>query len=148
MIKEVVSKRGLPKTIVTDRGSSFTSELWRNFTNTLGIKNNYSTAYHPQTDGQTERVNQILEEYLALYTNYQMDDWSQLLPIAEWYITNAIINNRSFTLHGRPWIRNDIRPIDSWQTTDIVKPRQNDNRHSEITLDTMTADHRRQHDYG
>ncbi len=89
IIKDVVSKHGLPKTIVSDRGTEFTSGFWRNFTAKLNIKSNYSTAYHPQTDGQTERINQILEEYLALYTNYQMDDWSRLLPIAEMVYNNT-----------------------------------------------------------
>ena len=89
IIKEVISKRGLPKTIVSDRGTEFTSNFWREFTKGLGIQSNYSTAYHPQTDGQTERINQILEDYLALYTNYQMDDWSRLLPIAEMVYNNA-----------------------------------------------------------
>ena len=89
IIREIVSKHGLPKSIVSDRGTEFTSDFWKEFTKQLQIHNHYSTAYHPQTDGQTERINQILEEYLSLYTNYQMHDWSQLLPIAEMVYNNS-----------------------------------------------------------
>jgi len=49
----------------------------------LSIKANLSTAYHPETNGQTEQVNQILEQYLPVYINYQQDDWVNLLPLAE-----------------------------------------------------------------
>jgi len=55
----------------------------------LGIKANLSTAYHPETDGQTERVNQILEQYLHVYINYQQDNWVNLLPLAEFAYNNT-----------------------------------------------------------
>ena len=48
-----------------------------------------STAFHPETDGQTERTNAILEEYLRAYVNYQQDDWTALLPYAEFTYNNA-----------------------------------------------------------
>ncbi len=53
---------GVPKKIVSDRGSQFTSKFWHKLQEELGTRLNFSTAYHPQTDGQTERVNQILED--------------------------------------------------------------------------------------
>ena len=84
-----MSKHGLPKPIVSNRGTKFTSDFWKEFIKRLQIHNHYSTAYHPQTDGQTERINQVLKEYLSLYTNYQMDDWSQLLPIAKMVYNNS-----------------------------------------------------------
>ena len=49
----------------------------------LGIKGNPSTAYHPQTDGQTERVNQEVKEFLTIFVNNKQDDWSEWLPIAQ-----------------------------------------------------------------
>jgi len=54
----------------------------------LNVKSHLSTAFHPQTDGQTERVNQVLEQYLRIYTNYKQDDWSSLLPLAEFSYNN------------------------------------------------------------
>ncbi len=67
----VFAQHGLPKAIVSDRGSKFVSQLWRTLTSRLGINLRLSTAFHPQTDGQTERVNQVLEQYLRIFTAYQ-----------------------------------------------------------------------------
>src|SRR5882724_7589539 len=57
--------------------------FWRTLCQLLSIKANLSMAYHPETDSQTEWVNQILEQYLWVYINYQQDDWVNLLPLAE-----------------------------------------------------------------
>ena len=65
---------------------SFTQELYR----LLGIKIAASTAYHPQTDGQTERLNQEIEQYLHLFVNERQDDWNELLPLAEFQYNNHI----------------------------------------------------------
>jgi hypothetical protein len=59
------------------------SSFWRELCHALGVASNLSTAFHPQTDGQTERINQSLEQYLRLYINYLQDDWVEYLPIAE-----------------------------------------------------------------
>ena len=63
-VNEIVSKHGVPKRIVTDRGYLFTSAFRRNLHKSLGLQLDFSTAYHPQTGGQTERTNQILEDML------------------------------------------------------------------------------------
>jgi hypothetical protein len=55
----------------------------------LGIKGRVSTAFHPQTDGQTERMNQTIEQYLRIYCNYQRGNWSSVLSIAEFAYNNA-----------------------------------------------------------
>jgi len=74
---------GLPKHVVSDCGpqfvASFTKELYR----LLDIRLSSSTAWHPQTDGQTKRINQELNQFLRLFVNEQQDDWYDLLPIAE-----------------------------------------------------------------
>ena len=88
-VRYVFSKHGVPSDIVSDRGSTFTSQFMSALGRLLNIKMNYSTAYHPETDGQTERTNQTLETYLRMYTNYQQDDWADLLPIAEFAYNNA-----------------------------------------------------------
>ena len=80
---------GQPSSIVTDRGSVFTAKFWQSFTHYLKIRRKLSTAFHPQTDGQTERQNQTLEQYLRAYTNYQQDDWVALLPQAEFAYNNS-----------------------------------------------------------
>ncbi|PIL27173.1 hypothetical protein GSI_10315 [Ganoderma sinense ZZ0214-1] len=82
-IKHVVVPHSLPKRIWSDRGptlvSSFTKEVYRQ----MGIEGNPSTAYHPQTDGQTERMNQEIQTYLRIFINYKQDDWVEWLPLAE-----------------------------------------------------------------
>lgn len=59
----------------SDRGSLFTSKFWSAMCFHLKIQRRLSSAFHPQTDGQTERQNQTLEQYLRGYANYQQDDW-------------------------------------------------------------------------
>ena len=81
---------GLPLQIISDRGTQFAAEIFQEWCNLLGIKSTMSTAYHPQTDGQTERVNQILEQYLRCFIeHHQKDDWAQYLPTAEFAYNNA-----------------------------------------------------------
>lgn len=88
-LKFVFAKHGAPIDIVSDRGKLFVSKFWSSLCKLLGVKSNLSTAYHPETDGQTERINQILEQYLRLYTNYQQDDWVSFLPLAEFAYNNT-----------------------------------------------------------
>jgi len=89
-LKDVHRPHGLPADIVSDRDKIFTSKFWREFLALLDVKPNMSTAFHPQTDGQTERVNQVLEQYLRAFCNYQQDDWQELLPLAEFAYNNSV----------------------------------------------------------
>jgi len=88
-MREIFRLHGLPKDIITDRGSIFTSDLWKETTKQLGIERRLSTAFHPQTDGQKERTNSTLEQYLRAYVNYQQDNWKELLPMAEFAYNNG-----------------------------------------------------------
>uniref|UniRef100_A0A803TJH7 Integrase catalytic domain-containing protein n=1 Tax=Anolis carolinensis TaxID=28377 RepID=A0A803TJH7_ANOCA len=82
-LQHVFRLHGLPKSLVTDRGSQFTSRFWKALQKLLGIDSRLSSAHHPQTDGQTERTNATLEQYLRCYVNYQQDNWASLLPLSE-----------------------------------------------------------------
>jgi hypothetical protein len=82
-IKNVVANHGLPVQLVTDRDKLFTSNFWTALMQHLGVQHKMSTAYHPQTDGQTERLNQVLEQYLRCYVNDRQDNWITLLPLAQ-----------------------------------------------------------------
>jgi hypothetical protein len=83
VLEKVVAKYGAPRTIVSDRGSLFTSTYFGTMCDYLATRRLFSTAFHPQTDGQTERMNQTLETYLRCYVNYEQDDWATLLASAE-----------------------------------------------------------------
>ena len=74
---------GAPDSIVSDRGPQFISSFWTEFCRILGVKLKLSTAHHPQTDGQTEIVNQYIDQRLRPFVNYYQDDWSDLLPIID-----------------------------------------------------------------
>ena len=88
-MRSIVRLHGFPNEIISDRGSVFTSKFWQQLLLQLRIKSSLSTAFHPQSDGQTERVNSILEQYLRIYVNYQQDDWYSLLPLAEFAYNNT-----------------------------------------------------------
>lgn len=90
IMQNVVRLHGLPDNIVSDRGTQFVSKFWTRLFELLGTKINLSSAYHPQSDGQTEIVNQILEQYLRCTINYQQDNWCSLLPFAEFAYNNTI----------------------------------------------------------
>ncbi|EDN09807.1 hypothetical protein HCAG_06974 [Histoplasma mississippiense (nom. inval.)] len=79
----ILSDYGSPSSIISDRDKLFTSHYWSTFCYYLRVKRNLSTAFHPQTDGQTERQNQTLENYLRAYSNYHQDNWVDLLPQAQ-----------------------------------------------------------------
>ena len=89
IINVVVRHYGLPDSIITDRGSLLTSKFWSLLCYFLGIKRRLSTAFHPQTDGQTERQNSTMEAYLRAFVNWEQNDWARLLPMAEFAYNNA-----------------------------------------------------------
>ena len=85
----VFSKHGVPSHVTCDRGSEFVSHFFRSLGIALDMKIHFTSGYHPEGDGQTERLNQTLEQYLRIFCNYQQDNWSQLLPLGEFAYNNA-----------------------------------------------------------
>jgi len=102
LVDNVWKRTGVPKAIISDRGPQFaaqvTQELWRK----LGIKQKLSTTFHPQTDGESERVNQVIEQYLRICGNFQQDNWTTLLPIIE------------FAHNARPHRSTHRSPFEVW----------------------------------
>jgi len=88
-VKYVFKLHGLPDTMISDRGSQFVSEFWKELCSRLQIDARLSTAYHPETDGQTENANKIMEQYLRIYCSYLQDDWEKWLPLAEFTANNT-----------------------------------------------------------
>src|SRR5579863_6083626 len=93
---------GLPKRIISDRDTRFTSAFFKELCAQLGIKQNLSTAYHPQTDGQSEKTNQHVETALRIYCNHQQDNCAKVLPIVQ-YAINA---RTSATTKQAPYVTN------------------------------------------
>jgi hypothetical protein len=85
----IVCLHGVPKKIMSDRGSQLTSRFWRSFHENMNTKLNFSTAYHPQTDGQTERTNQVLEDMLRACALQHGGSWDKSLPYAEFSYNNS-----------------------------------------------------------
>jgi transposase InsO family protein len=85
----VLCLHGVSKTIISDRGSQFVSRFGEQLHTSLGTHLIYSSAYHPQTDGQTERVNQILKDMLRAYVLEHQGSWDQNLPWAEFSYNNS-----------------------------------------------------------
>lgn len=87
-IDNIIKLHGPPLVIISDRDGIFTSSLWRNIFTALDIQLLYSSSYHPQTDGQTERVNQCVENYLRRMTSSAPQKWASWQPLAKyWYNT-------------------------------------------------------------
>uniref|UniRef100_A0A8C5PKT4 Gypsy retrotransposon integrase-like protein 1 n=1 Tax=Leptobrachium leishanense TaxID=445787 RepID=A0A8C5PKT4_9ANUR len=96
-IREIFRLHGLPSTIVTDRGTQFTARFWRAFCKGLHITQALTSAYHPQANGQTERTNGILEQYLRCYISHLQHDWVAYLPLAEFAYNNQVQRSTTMT---------------------------------------------------
>jgi len=81
---------GLPESVISDRGSQFAAGLTKELNKMLGIETKLFMAYHPQTDRQTERTNQELEQYLRMYINHRQNNWSEWLAMAEFAFNNKV----------------------------------------------------------
>src|SRR5260221_4894529 len=85
----IFSKHGTPGHVTSDRGTEFMSHFFHSLGSLLSMKLHFTSGYHPEGDGQMERINQVLEQYLWAYMNYQQDNWAPLLPLAEFAYNNA-----------------------------------------------------------
>ena len=84
------SKHGIPSYVISDRGSEFVSNFFHSLSTVLDMWLHFTSDYHPEGDGQTKHMNQTLEQYLHIYYNYQQDNWSELLSLAEFTYNNAL----------------------------------------------------------
>ena len=96
-LPEVWKLHGLPTEIISDMDPKFSGKFWESLCKMLGVKRRMSTAYHAQTDGKTERTNQLLEGYLRTFVNYDQNNWYQLLPLAEHAYNNSATNAHKMT---------------------------------------------------
>ena len=106
---------GLPNKIISDHGPQFVSRFMKEFYRLAGIEGAPSTAFHPQTNGQTEQMNQEIEQYIRLFVNYRQSNWAEWLSIAEFALNDKVSSSTGFSpfflnygLH--PWTGKEIQP--------------------------------------
>src|SRR5436190_15148965 len=88
-LDHIIHLHDIPDSFISDQDSIFTSHFWKCLIKLIGINGRLSTSYHPQTDDQTEHMNQTIEQYLHIYYNYQQDNWYDYLSLTEFAYNNA-----------------------------------------------------------
>ena len=88
-LKEIIRLHGVPRKIISDKDACFTSRFWKSLLQSMGTQLNFSTAYHPETDGQIVRVNRVLEDMLRMYVMDQQNQWEKHLPLVEFAYNNS-----------------------------------------------------------
>jgi hypothetical protein len=97
-MKEIARLHGIPRTIVSDRDTKFTSNLWRGLFKGFGTDLKFRKSYHPQTDVQTERVNQIIEDMLRMYVMDKPSKWEEYLHLVEFAYNNGYQDSLQMSL--------------------------------------------------
>jgi hypothetical protein len=126
-VENIFKLHGVPESITSDRGPQFASHFAEGFRKMLGIEGRLSTAYHPQTDGQTEIVNKEVEQYLRRFANYEQDDWAEWLPMAEFAHNDHVNSSTSFT----PFYLNYGQ--DPWRGITPIPPHPNESATEFVT---------------
>lgn len=96
-VDNVVRLHGVPTSLISDRDPKFTSAFWAQVFARLGTKLGMSSSFHPETDGQTERMNRVLEDMLRHYVSAEQDNWDDLLACAEFAVNNSVNRSTGFT---------------------------------------------------
>lgn len=153
-VNTIFKDYGTPTGITTDRGPQFTSAFWGSFMFCLQVRRRLSTAFRPQTDGQTERQNQTLEQYLRCYCDYSQGDWAGRLALAEFSYNNSVHESTGhapfYLLYGfHPTI--DIAVSRFPDTPDTAASRverlQQEREELDTTLRKATQAHKRHYDH-
>ena len=97
ILNKLIRNHGIPASITSDRNKFFISNYWKTLISAIGTKLKMSTAYHPETDGQTKKTNQSMEAYLRHYVNFKQNNWVSLLPITQLAHNNKKSNTTGLT---------------------------------------------------
>jgi hypothetical protein len=151
-MRHVASAHGTPQEIISDRDKLFTSKFWETLMDQLGIHHKMSTAYHPQTDGQTERLNQTLEQYLRMYVDYDQKNWVTLLPTAQLAYNSTATTTTGispfYANYGyNPSVAGEPRNLRVWTQQAIIDARKLRTLHIEISRDLEFVAQRTAHYY-
>jgi hypothetical protein len=147
-IREIVAKHGIPKSIISDRDKILARNFWGELCKLLQIARKLSTAYHPETDGQTERMNQTLEQYLRIYTDEEQQNWVKLLPQAEFVYNNTkqdtIGISPFMALYGRE-PRNEHTDTERLETAAVKEVKELTNLQRQLSKDITFLNMRMAH---
>jgi hypothetical protein len=97
-LEHVFRLHGPPRSIISDRGTQFVAKFWKALCERLDIQARLSTPYHPQTDGQTERLNVVIEQHLRCIVSYLQDNWNSWLPLSEFAANNQALDSTGVSL--------------------------------------------------
>jgi hypothetical protein len=121
-LTHVVRSHGLPRKIVSDRDARFTGKFTTAIMTALGTRQAFSTSFHPQTDGQTERMNRTLEEVMRHYVSPRHDDWDDHLPMAEFAVNSAVQESTRQTPFFLNYGRQPLSPVSCQLPGEITNP--------------------------
>ena len=135
--RNIVSIHGLPTEILSDRGPTFAAKFWQALTALLGLNHRLTTAFRPQVDGQTERMNQVLEQYLRCYINHEQNNWVEKLPCAQLAYNTAYNESTRLTpayanFGFTPDAYHDARKPETINPAAIIKSDDLKNLHNEL----------------
>ncbi len=136
--KHVVADHGMPEEVITDRGSLFKAAYWKTYLAKQGAKGKMSTSFHPETDGQTERMNQAVEQYIRFYANKLQSNWVELLPTAQLALNSAVSSTTKVSPHYankgyEPVAHRDPKDIESTSVDAEGKARKLQELHKELS---------------
>ena len=143
---------GLPRKVISDRGTQFVSAFMTDLFKLLGIQAHRSTAYHPQMDGQTERVNQEIEQYLRIFVNHRQTNWAEWLPMAQFSYNDKIHSSTHYSPfylnHGHhPWKGTEPNtPVKNEGADDFVKRMKKIREDAEASLNAAAETMKRFYD--
>jgi len=148
---DIWKMHGIPKKIISDRGPQFASTFMGELCKALGIKRAMSTAYHSQTDGQTERINQEVEVFLRHYINYRQNDWTKWLATAEFQYNNkehtATGHSPFYVNYGRhPWKGNLTVEMEIPSLEDLLKKMETTREEAKTAMEKTKETMKRQYD--
>ena len=136
-VNRIYSLHGAPDNIVSDRGSQFVSDFWKQLSARLSVTLKPSSSFHPESDGQTEHLNAVLEQYLRQFMSFHQDDWADWLPLAEFASNNA----KSETTGMSPFFANyGFNPLLGTEASQPCPPNMSEKRKKEFYRANVVAE--------
>ena len=136
---EIYKHHGLPRTIISDRDTRFTSTFWEELMKLLKVRLNLSSAFHPQTDGQSERMFRTIQEMIRCFVSYSQKDWKKYLPGLEFAINNHVNESTSYSPFYLEYGQDPLSISDILYADDSVQDKSVDNFIQEIKEATTKA---------